>query len=196
MNKKAYRQKVQLLDDPETEKVIDKFLRHLKNEDDYIEFLRYMNILLDHKQQLYGSGFLKDTLLKVFQKVANAYRRNYCSSKARPLELGEIHFQCSNFSGPGTKYSKYSNVEPYDCPDAVAKVHDREYNQIHSSKMSAEERQKAIRESDDKLLRDVEKCPNSASKYATKYGISAKNKLEDIVPVFMKAINPNYFGKK
>lgn len=196
MDKRPYKEKIQLLQDPEVEKIIEQFLENLRTEDDFIEFLRYMNVLLDHKKQLYGGGIFGSTLKRIFQKVANAYRKKFCSPKARPLELGEIHFQCSNFSGPGTKYSKYKDVEPYDCPDAVAKVHDREYDEIHNSKMSPEERQRAIRESDDKLLKDIEKCPNSASKYATKYGISGKNKLEDLIPVFMRSINPDYFGKK
>jgi len=129
---------------------------------------------------------------KLYQKLANVYRRNFCSGKARELYDGEMHPLCANFCGPGTKISNPSvrNYPPYNAVDAICKKHDIAYS---DAKGSAEK----IRQADIDMLSELEKYKNVEPYYTlAKLAISGKMKFEDLLPGLAKRVSPEHYGKK
>jgi hypothetical protein len=130
----------------------------------------------------------------LFQNIANNYRKLFCNGKARTLYEGEIHPFCANFLGPGTNINKPDviNYPPFSCSDKVAKQHDLDY--LAAWDLPKEEKQIKIREADNKMLRDLEKCKNDFPYYEIgKYGISSKKYIEDNLPI--NILPESYKGK-
>lgn len=129
---------------------------------------------------------------KLYQKLANVYRRNFCSGKARELFDGEMHPLCANFCGPGTKIANPSvkNYPPYNAVDAVCKKHDLAY---HDAKGNPER----VRQADIDMLKELENYKNVEPYYTLgKLAISGKMKFEDLLPFIAKRISPEHYGKK
>ncbi len=139
-----------------------------------------------------GSG-IKDY---VFEKLANAYRGSFCNSSSRKLYPGEYHALCSNFCGPGTRMdlADVRNTKPYNGPDSVCKQHDIDY--MEANNKTGGDREKAIRDADIKMLKDLEKYKNEEPYYSlARLAISSKNTLEDYLPFFYKRWDPEHFGQ-
>lgn len=129
-----------------------------------------------------------------YQKSANLYRRNFCHGKARPLELGEIHPQCQNWTGPGTRIDLHPNTPPYNNIDACSKKHDFDYD---AASKQSDPKQKAnlIRLADIEATKCYRKHPNEESYTLASQGINNKMRLENALPKVVKSIAPNYSGK-
>lgn len=125
----------------------------------------------------------------LFKKTANFYRRNYCDGKARPLESGEFHYGCHNYTGPGTRIHEYSNYPPYNNIDNCSRQHDLDYSNAKNDPY-------LIRKADEDVLKCYDKYPNENGYKVAKLGINSKMKLEDVLPFVSKSIAPSYFGKK
>ena len=138
--------------------------------------------------------------LSAFKIIANKNRRGV--KGVRPLEEGELHYKNSNFMGPGTVYQKYKNWKPYNRPDAVAKVHDAEYDRIFNSKeMSKKEKAEAIRAADKKMIASLKalgKLEGEEEDYrqAGLKGIGFKKKLENVSQTLAKLLLGEWAGKK
>lgn len=131
-----------------------------------------------------GKGVVGD----VVRGVRNVGRRVLCSSKTRPLFLGENHFPCHNFTGPGTQIEKRieRGDQPVDAVDAIAKAHDLEYYTIEKDKsLSKEQKAKLIQEADEKMLERLRSSPESLAKYAAQLGIGSKNALEKVASAIL-----------
>lgn len=129
---------------------------------------------------------------KLYQKLANVYRRNFCNGKSRALYDGEMHPLCANFCGPGTKIEKADvrNYAPYNAVDAVCKKHDIAY-------MDAKGNAEKVRQADIDMLKELEQYKSSEPYYTlAKIAISGKMKFEDLLPGLAKRISPEHYGKK
>ena len=139
---------------------------------------------------------------KSYQKAANAYRGKACGldgktshPRSRKLKYGEIHPLCANFMGPGTRIDLKSvrDTKPYNKSDACAKQHDLDY--LASDKLKGKEKAKAIRKADDKIIDCIKKTgENNIYSKLGLAGIESKMKMEDLIPMLMKKIAPDYFG--
>ncbi len=146
---------------------------------------------------LEGCG-LKDMALDLYKKSANILRSKFCKGKARQLYKGEIHPQCQNFTGPGTRIDlpDVSNYPPYNNIDACSKVHDIEYNEIANEK-DPKEKMKKIRFADEKVLQCYDKYPSEQAHDLAKFFISNKVNLENISPsIIKKLLGEQYTGSK
>lgn len=131
-----------------------------------------------------------------YRTLANFYRKNFCNNKARPLEEGEYHPFCANFTGPGTRVDlpEVLNYEPYNNVDACAKEHDILYDRAFKE-TDSEKSKKLIREADNIFLECIEKYRNEEPYYTlAKTGISGKVLLEDYLPSLSSLIFKKYTG--
>lgn len=146
-----------------------------------------------------GNGLIsdiKDISKVAFKKASNIYRASNCDGKSRPLELGEIHVPCHNFTGPGTKMNipKVYNFPAYNEIDQCSKIHDQEYNKIFKMPLGPA-REKAIRVSDEKVLKCYDKYPNVQGYTLAKAGIKGKMAAENYLPEeIVKSIAGGYYG--
>lgn len=131
---------------------------------------------------------------KAFQLAANAYRKRFCNGKARPLEYNEISYGCHSFTGPGTRIDKYRDYPPYNNIDACSRLHDIAYSEADKEK---DKKKKAdiIRKADIEAIKCYDKYPNENGYLAAKLGINGKMKLEDVFPIVLRSIAPNYSGR-
>lgn len=147
----------------------------------------------EEKQQ--GEGLT----LKAFQVIANENRKGV--KGVRKLDEGELHYKNSNFMGPGTKWEKYKNYKPYNRPDAVAKIHDKEYHEVFMSKtMSKKEKAEAIRRADNKMIASLKalgKLEGEEEEYrqAGLKGIQFKRGLENVSQSLAKKLLGEWAGK-
>lgn len=141
--------------------------------------------------ELKGGNFFTNIAKKLFQKLANAYRRNFCDGKARPLYNGEYHFGCHNFTGPGTRVDlkEVREYPPYNDIDACSRGHDFDY--MKAVELPEGERQKAIIEADKKVIECYKKFPDQNGAKVSQMGINSKMKLDQVLPIVSKSI----FGK-
>jgi hypothetical protein len=124
---------------------------------------------------------------KTFQIVMNYYRKYFCKGKARPLELGEIHYLCGNFIGPNTNIQKFRDFPAYNNIDAVSRLHDIDYHNA-SFITDTTHRKDAIRKADEDFLKNIEPFKNEEYYNIAKYGITSKNIMEKLFPDFAKKI--------
>lgn len=87
------------------------------------------------------------------------------------------------------------NTKPYNNIDACSKQHDLDYLEASKEK-DPEKKAKLIRQADDKVINCYNKHSSENGYTAAKLGIGSKISLEDWIPMLIKAIAPNYFGKK
>lgn len=147
-------------------------------------------------RKIYGGGVdLLYPLKKGFQIAANAYRKVACQGRARPLELGEFHFGCHQFTGPGTKIDKYRNAIPYNDIDNCSRTHDIEYEEA-DREPDKKKRERLIREADLRAIECYDKYPKENGYLAARAGINGKVHFEKILPTLAKSIAPTYFGSR
>lgn len=152
------------------------------------------NYISPKKQELKGSS-LDFIPKKLYQTIANAYRKLFCNGKSRSLEEGEFHPLCANYIGPGTRIDLYPDYPPFNNIDNCARTHDYDYNEIFKIKDN-NERQQKIRDADNKFLKCIEQFKNEEPYYTIgKKGISGKIKVEDLLPNISSKLVGNYFGK-
>ena len=98
-----------------------------------------------------------------------------------------------SYLGPGTNLEKYGNFKPYNNIDNCARTHDFDYERDFKIE-NIEERQKKIREDDNKFLNCIEKHKNEdfIGYNIGKTGINSKVLLEKINPNIVK----NTLGEK
>ena len=135
-------------------------------------------------------------LKKAFQTIANNYRKKFCNGKARNLRLGEYHYGCHNFTGPGTKIDDPNvlNYKPYNDVDACSKQHDLDYNVTKG--LARKDKERLIRKADEEVIECYNKYPNEDGYAVSKAGINSKMYTENQLPALMKKLTGQYFGKK
>ena len=124
---------------------------------------------------------------KTFQIVMNYYRKYFCKGKSRPLELGEFHYLCSNFMGPGTNIEKYRDFPVYNNCDNISRTHDIDYHNA-SFIIDPVQKKDAIRIADEKFLKNIEPFKNEEYYNIAKYGITSKVILSKLFPEFLKKV--------
>ena len=131
---------------------------------------------------------------KIFKNVSNAYRKRFCDNRARPLYDGEIHVNCANWEGPGTRIDlpEVRNYPPYNNVDACARTHDLDYEQAGKN---LAQKESMIRSADIKFNNCIDKFPNEHPYYELGKLILLKTKIEDLLPIFSKTIFGKYKGK-
>ena len=130
-----------------------------------------------------GSGFLSDIAKTTFKLLANSYRSRYCDGKARPLQFGELHLPCHNFTGPGTniRSSAVRNMKPYNNIDAQAKKHDIAY--YNASFMTNRDAiRQAIKKADQDFIKNIEPYKSESGYKMGKAGIEGKMQLTKLMP--------------
>lgn len=138
-----------------------------------------------------GGSWFGNIAKSIFQKVANAYRRNFCNGKARQLEKGEYHYGCHNYTGPGTRVDleKVRNYPPYNDIDACSRQHDLDYER--AVELPDKERIDAINKADEDVIKCYNKYPKENGYNVAKLGINSKMKLAKVLPIVSKSV----FGK-
>lgn len=125
---------------------------------------------------------------RLYQGVANTYRKVFCPKGTRSLYDGELHPLCANFIGPGTRIDipEVRNAKPYNAVDALARQHDIDYE--NAGKLStADARARAIHQADLTFIREVNKvADNEPYKTASLLGISGKYGLEQLYSLFKR----------
>lgn len=141
--------------------------------------------------KLSGGSWFSNIASTIFQKMANAYRKNFCDGKSRPLHKGEFHFGCHNFTGPGTRVDlpEVKNHKPYNNIDACSRTHDLDY--VAAAELPDPDRIKAINDADKKAIKCYRKYPTENGALAADLGINGKLSLAKTLPIVSKSI----FGK-
>lgn len=145
-------------------------------------------------------GAIKEGLLKAFQLSSNAYRAG--DPKLRQLKYGELHYPTSNFMGPGTRIDlkEVRDFPPYDEADACAKKHDLDYLEATQKKKQGKiddaTYSALIRDADIKIMDCFKKAPRTNSTKAGESGIQTKMNLENILPMLVSVLAPDYKGSK
>lgn len=158
-------------------KNINPPVRYLPNKRKYSYLIRSP---LDMPNNPYVSSLDETHGEGLYQNIMNVYRRSFCQGKARPLLEGEIHPLCANFEGPGTRIDLdyVRNYKPYNKVDTCARTHDLDY--YSTKNMTKSEKEKAIREADNKFIKCVEPFRNEEPYYSIGLvGIAGKNLIEN-----------------
>ncbi len=170
---------------------LDKYNLKHKTKYDIQEYFDY----LDQYNKLHGGMCGGGPL----QTIANVYRKKFCNGKSRPLKNGENHPGCYNFAGPGTRIDlpEVLNTKPFNLTDAVAKQHDIDYEDAF--KLPPNEKKKAIRRADQKMIDSLNALGKDADKIA-KIAIGSKIKIEDSgklgKKIIEKTVGKDYVGNK
>lgn len=138
-----------------------------------------------------GGSWFSNLGSSIFQKAANAYRRNFCNGKSRPLMKGEYHYGCHNFTGPGTRVDlkEVRDYPPYNNIDACSRKHDEDY--VEAVELPDKERIAAINKADKEVIKCYDKYPKENGYNVSKMGINSKMSLAKVLPTVSKSI----FGK-
>ncbi len=142
------------------------------------------------KSKLYkGDGIAT----RIYQKLANAYRRVKCNPNARQLKDGELHPYCWNFCGPNTKIEldEVRNHVPYDNIDNVCRTHDIDYMESNNKPNKAQ----LIRQADNKMLASLEPYKNEPYFNLAKYAIKGKVTAENLLPNLIKRKFGEHYGE-
>lgn len=143
-----------------------------------------------------GGSFFGDIAKKGFKTLANIYRSKFCQGKARPLEDGEYHYGCHNYSGPGTRLDLYRDYPPYNDVDNCSRTHDIEFTEAFNEP-DPEKRKKLIRAADLKVIDCYNKYKNQNGASISKFFIEHKVNSENISPSIIKnLLGEKYVGGK
>lgn len=63
------------------------------------------------------------------QNALNWWREKNCGPESRPLEKGELHYGCHNYTGPGTQIEKHPDSPPINAIDNCSRAHDLAYQE-------------------------------------------------------------------
>lgn len=146
---------------------------------------------------LLSADLFKNVGKKAFQLAMNEYRKRFCGGKSRPLELGELHFGCHNWSGPGTVINDSTrNFKPYNDIDNCSKTHDLDYEKIGKSNMNKEEKALAVRKADEDAIACYDRYRDENGYLAAKLGIQGKLTAEKILSEIKGKPSVFYGGKR
>lgn len=137
-------------------------------------------------------GYLKKKAKSAFNDISGAVGKAFQYVKDR----GTTIFTDSNFCGPFNSLSPeyISNNPPRNKVDASCMFHDKDYEQIakqrDSNKISPDEAKRLIRESDNRLLSNIDRYKSEApyTSAISSLGIKGKIFLENL-----GILNPNQF---
>ena len=138
----------------------------------------------------------------IFKNVSNAHRfveknikRN--SNPIRYLETGEIHIPLMAYCGPGTRLDKYRNFPPYNAVDNACRTHDLDFEEAFKLPLGSKERQEAIREADEKAVKELDKYKGMYGQRLARGGLALKQRLEDLDPSIIRSLmGEAYVGVK
>lgn len=150
---------------------------------------------------LQGEGigdWLKKKGKQAFQYIANKYRKAYCGKRSRPLKLGEMHYGCHNWSGPGTVMDKTTLKTPaVNDIDQCSKVHDYAYWNIgKDKKLSKEEKASAIQQADKDAIECYDKYQDQDGYYPSRNLMLGKYGVEQLLSTFKGKPSTFYGGRK
>lgn len=174
---------------PKEQTIREKEYGHIKDTEEALKMIRKKGGC----NECSGGIDFSYPIKRSFQVIANAYRRSNCDSRSRPLQLGEFHYGCQNWEGPGTVLG-LSNSEPINGVDDCSRTHDYAYNASKQITNQAE-REAHIRAADIAFLKCIEQYPNDSGYTAAKIGIAGKNKLENLSPSLLRSLLPSHFGQ-
>jgi len=139
---------------------------------------------------------------KIFQYLNNSQRfveKNIkrSSKSIRYLDEGEIHIPLMAYCGPGTNLNKYRNFTPYNAVDNACRTHDLDFEKAFKLPLGSKERQEAIREADEKAVKELDKYKGMYGQKLARGGLALKQRLEDIDPSIIRTImGEAYVGVK
>lgn len=124
-------------------------------------------------------GFFGDLFEKAKSTVSNVY--DTVKKTASNWLQGKYLAPGYNYCGPG---NPLDNGEPVNESDAHCRQHDQEYDRFKKAKdkgqLSNEELKQLVRESDDRLISNLQQVKNrDFGSYLSEYGIRAKKQLEN-----------------
>jgi hypothetical protein len=119
----------------------------------------------------------------VFQFVGNLWRAKNCGGLARPLEYGELHYGCHNYTGPGTRLDLHPDVKPYNDIDACSKKHDEDYAKA-SVATDPLEYARLIRKADEDAISCYDRFPKEDGYEAARAGIKGKLDAEQLLSLY------------
>lgn len=137
---------------------------------------------------------------QIKQRVKGAFKQasDYISSKVKQLkDRGSTLLTGGNYCGPFNSLEDdyIAQNPPVNNIDKSCMAHDFDYKRIgenrKSGKISDAESRKLVRESDERLLNNIDryKYEDGKMSYLSRLGIKAKNKLEDL-----GILDPNTFA--
>lgn len=140
---------------------------------------------------------IKDKVGDVYSRVKDTAQNVYNTlhSTAQKWLEGEYHAPdfvgggVYRYCGPGTKLDTAG--QPINVVDSACREHDLDYDRLGRQKgtLSSSEFNRLVRESDQRLINAIDRSGQSdLGAKLSKYGIVAKNKLED-----WGLINPSLF---
>lgn len=147
---------------------------------------RFSNTTADEQG---GAGVISWVSGKVGNKLYPKWRPQPDSKGTEYEGKTEHHYPYHNFCGPGTflRLRLERGDEPVDYPDACAKVHDIEYQEIHDGikdgRYSEADVKRLVRASDKKLMNCLSKDRHLSSlirSFIVRKIIHSKTKLEDL----------------
>jgi hypothetical protein len=133
---------------------------------------------------------------KIYQKIANIYRKYNCPKGTRMLHDGELHPLCANFEGPGTRLdlAEVRNAKPFNLVDEASRIHDFAYEDAKKIK-DLRKRALAIQEADRIFINTVSKIQgNEPYKSLGLAGIGGKFGIEQLLSVLKNAPTVVYGG--
>ena len=139
---------------------------------------------------------------KIFQYTSNAHRFVEKNIKRNPnpiryLDSGEIHIPLMSYCGPNTNLNKYRNFPPYNAVDNACRTHDLDFEKAFKLPLGSKERQEAIREADEKAVKELDKYKGMYGQRLARGGLALKQRLEDIDPSIIRTLmGEDYVGVK
>jgi hypothetical protein len=122
--------------------------------------------------------FASNALSKGNTLIHNIYRANNCNGRARPLESGEYHYGCHNYTGPGTRIDLYPDYPPYNNIDRCSQSHDLAYQAIRkkldSGAINDEQAATMVHQADSDAIACYNQYPNEDGYQQAMLGLSGK----------------------
>jgi len=138
----------------------------------------------------------------IFKNVSNAQRFVEKNIKKNPnpiryLDEGEIHIPLMAYCGPNTNLNKYRNFPPYNAVDNACRTHDLDFEKAFKLPLGSKERQEAIREADEKAVKELDKYKGMYGQRLARSGLALKQRLEDLDPSIIRSLmGEAYVGVK
>jgi len=138
----------------------------------------------------------------IFKNVSNAQRFIEQNIKKNPnpiryLDQGEIHIPLMSYCGPGTRLDKYRNFPPYNAVDNACRTHDLDFEKAFKLPLASKERQEAIREADERAVKELDKYKGMYGQRLARGGLALKQRLEDLDPSIIRSLmGEAYVGVK
>ncbi len=138
----------------------------------------------------------------IFKNVSNAQRFVEKNIKKNPnpiryLDEGEIHIPLMAYCGPNTNLNKYRNFPPYNAVDNACRTHDLDFEKAFKLPLGSKERQEAIREADERAVKELDKYKGMYGQRLARGGLALKQRLEDLDPSIIRSLmGEAYVGVK